>query len=205
LFHLVPFEFFSVAASFVSSAGCADDRRRVSGFVGSKGAKITSSYADSKLPQPVAENLPCSPLTRNAHVAAAPQVLRDWQAIGRLRGSPHLAGTSASEKADVRLCGAIEGNRPTAADPGAHGNRQVSNTNGHPPAGQSRRQGALTLPGRLNGEGHKLTAGSHHSPHRNSPITDFPITRARMSWAQRLKRVFGIDIETMTYRFLRTF
>jgi hypothetical protein len=145
------------------------------------------------------------PNFRNAHIAVRRCVLRDRQALGRLRRSPLLAGRSASEKADVRLCGAIEGNRPTAADPGAHGNRQVSNTNGHPPAGQSRRQGALTLPGRLNGEGHKLTAGSHHSPHRNSPITDFPITRARMSWAQRLKRVFGIDIETMTYRFLRTF
>ena len=48
--------------------------------------------------------------------------------------------TAASEKADVELCVATDQSRPTIAGYVALSNRQVSNRNGHSPAGQLRCQ-----------------------------------------------------------------
>ena len=91
-----------------------------SGSFAAGSASVSVTRSDNPAAKP--GNVSC------AHVAARRRVLDERQ--GMARPSPHLAGTSASEKAVVRLCSAIDRSRPTAADQVASGERQVSNNCG---------------------------------------------------------------------------
>ena len=114
-----------------------------------------SAYRDltPRQPPPAMSLLRMKPTSRSAGCATG---------HGRLRHSPHLAGTSASEKAVARLCSATTRRRPTAAGQVASSDRQACNRNGHSRAGQSRcRDDLKQWPGRW-----PLPATSGHTPAR---------------------------------------
>jgi hypothetical protein len=70
------------------------------------------------------------PNFRFAHVAAVQLSTRRPAHHGWSRRSSRSERRSASEKADVALCGAAERSRPTTTGQVASGNRQVSNRSG---------------------------------------------------------------------------
>jgi hypothetical protein len=97
-------------------------------------------------------------------------------AVGGARLVPAVVPVRANvsfEKADVELCGAAERSRPTAADHGAYGNRQVSNNCGHSRVGRFDNRNARNgCCGGLAVPGHDLPVAGCLSTGSNMRIAD---------------------------------